>query len=479
MIDHKPDTPAAPSITKVMTGIAGLDEITHGGLPARRVSLVCGGPGCGKTVLAMQFLVHGAQQHGEPGLFVSFEENPENLIENFRSFGFDLNQLIKDKRLKILHVDIAGANLLESGEFSLDGLLVMLEHAIRSTGAKRVALDTMETIFSSLSNTENLRMEVARLFRWLGDNGVTAIITGERGKEQLTRHGFEEYVSDFVLLLDHRIDNQISKRRLRVLKYRGSDHGKDEYPFLVSREGFLAFPLTSLMLDYGASLERISTGVPDIDAMLEGKGYFKGTTVMISGTAGTGKSTLSAAFAAAACERGESCLYLAFEESAGQLCRNMASVGIDFSKWTERGLLTVSSNRPTLFGLEEHLMQIQEMVLHHKPSCVIIDPMSNFLSAGSGAEVKSMLLRIIGNLKSRGITLILTSLTRGSKITDETDAKASSLVDTWIALDLEEKNHLRRREIHIIKSRGMAHSRQTRELLFSSSGLSVRDLPPG
>lgn len=471
--------PAARSIQKVPTGIAGLDEITQGGLPARRVSLVCGGPGCGKTVLAMEFLVNGILQHGEPGLFVSFEESPGNLIENFRPFGFDLETLIKNKQLKILHVDIAGANLLEAGEFSLDGLLVMLEHAIKSTGARRLAMDTMETIFSSLSNTENLRIEVAKLFRWLGDQGVTTIITGERGKEQLTRHGFEEYVSDFVLLLDHRIDKQISKRRLRVIKYRGSNHGKDEYPFLVSNHGFLAFPLTSLMLDYAMSLERVSSGVPDIDAMLDGRGYFKGSTVMISGTAGTGKSTLAAAFAAAACERGESCLYLAFEESSGQLCRNMASVGIDLGKWMERGLLTLSSNRPTLFGLEEHLMQIQDMVDRHKPSCVIIDPMSNFLSAGSGAEVKSMLLRIIGNLKAHGITLLLTSLTRGSKITDETDAKASSLVDTWIALDLEEKNHLHRREIHIIKSRGMEHSRQTRELMFSSSGLAVRDLAPG
>ena len=470
--------PDAPGIQKVPTGIAGLDEITQGGLPARRVSLVCGGPGCGKTVLAMEFLVNGILQHGEPGLFVSFEESPGNLIDNFRSFGFDLETLIKSKQLKILHVDIAGANLLEAGEFSLDGLLVMLEHAIKSTGARRLAMDTMETIFSSLSNTENLRIEVAKLFRWLGDQGVTTIITGERGKEQLTRHGFEEYVSDFVLLLDHRIDNQISKRRLRVLKYRGSNHGKDEYPFLVSNHGFLAFPLTSLMLDYAVSQERVSSGVPDIDAMLDGQGYFKGSTVMISGTAGTGKSTLAAAFAAAVCERGESCLYLAFEESAGQLCRNMASVGIDFEKWAERGLLTLSSNRPTLFGLEEHLMQIQEMVDQHKPSCVIIDPMSNFLSAGTGSEVKSLLLRIIGNLKAHGITCFLTSLTRGSAITDETDANASSLVDTWIALDLKEKNHLRRREIHIIKSRGMEHSRQTRELMFSSSGLAVRDLAP-
>jgi len=468
---------ATPGIQKVPTGIAGLDEITQGGLPARRVSLVCGGPGCGKTVLAMEFLVNGIREHGEPGLFVSFEERPENLIDNFSSFGFDLETLIKSKQLKILHVDIAGANLLEAGEFSLDGLLVMLEHAIKSTGTRRLAMDTMETIFSSLSHTENLRIEIAKLFRWLGDQGVTTIITGERGKEQLTRHGFEEYVSDFVMLLDHRIDNQISKRRLRVLKYRGSDHSKDEYPFLVSNHGFLAFPLTSLMLDYTVSPVRVSSGVPDIDAMLDGQGgYFKGSTVMISGTAGTGKSTLAAAFATAACERGESCLYLAFEESADQLCRNMASVGIDFKKWTERGLLTLSSNRPTLFGLEEHLMQIQEMVDRHKPLCVIIDPMSNFLSAGTGSEVKSMLLRIIGNLKGHGITLLLTSLTRGSRITDETDAEASSLVDTWIALDLEKKNHLRRREIHIIKSRGMDHSRQTRELVFWPSGLSVRDL---
>ena len=467
-----------PTIEKAPTGIAGLDEITGGGLPARRSTLVCGGPGCGKTMMAMEFLVRGAQQFGEPGLFVSFEEKPQSLVENFCSFGFDLNALVGQKQLKIAHVDFSHAEIIETGEFTLEGLFIRLEHGIREIGAKRVVLDTMETIFRALSSTENLRGEIARLFRWLSDKGVTAVVTGERGREELTRHGFEEYLSDCVLLLDHRISEQVSKRRLRIVKYRGSSHGKDEYPFLIGETGLSVLPLTSLLLDHKVSDARVSTGVRALDEMLAGKGYFRGTTVLVSGKAGTGKSSLAAAFAAASSARNERCLYLAFEESAAQLARNMRSLGIDLEKWAKQGLLTLQATRPTFLGLEEHLVDMMRVIDTVKPSCVVIDPITNFLSAGEQPEIKGMFMRLIDYLKSRQITLCVTALTAGSGRADETEEKISSLVDTWIALDLEVVGHVRRRQIYIVKSRGMEHSRETRELVMSNNGLSLRALKP-
>lgn len=467
-----------PTIEKASTGIAGLDEITGGGLPARRATLVCGGPGCGKTVLAMEFLVRGAQQFDEPGLFVSFEEKPQSLVENFGPFGFDLDALIREKRLKISHIDLSHGEVIETGDFTLTGLLIRLEHGIKEIGAKRVVLDTMENIFSVLGNTENLRAEIARLFHWLRDKRVTALVTGERGKEELTRYGFEEYLSDCVLLLDHRITDQISKRRLRIVKYRGSPHGKDEYPFLVGETGVSVLPLTSLLLDHKVSDERVSTGIAALDDMLAGEGYFRGTTVLVSGKAGTGKSSIAAAFAAAAGARNERCLYFAFEESAAQLARNMRSLGLDLDKWAKQGLLTLQAMRPTFLGLEEHLLGMIHLIDALKPSCVVIDPITNFLSAGDQPEIKAMFMRLIDYLKSRKITLFVTALTAGSDRPDETEEKISSLVDTWIALDLEVVGHERRRQIYVVKSRGMAHSRATRELVMSDHGLSLQGLEP-
>jgi circadian clock protein KaiC len=466
-------------VAKAATGIAGLDEITQGGFPAGRPTLVCGGPGCGKTVLAMEFLVRGAQQFGEPGLFVSFEENPQNLVKNFRSFGFDLDALVKRRQLKIVHVALSRKEIIETGNFSLDALLIRIEQGIKEVGAKRVALDTMETIFAALSNSDNLRSEIADLFHWLRDRGVTAIVTGEKGKEELTRHGFEEYLSDCVLLLDHRIDEQTSKRRIRIIKYRGTAHGKDEYPFLIGATGFSVLPTSSLLLDQVALSERVSTGVAGLDQMVGGNGYFKGSTVLVSGKAGTGKSTLAAAFVAASCARNERCLYFAFEESAAQLSRNMRSVGIDLESWLKMALLTMQATRPTFFGLEEHLESMISAIDRIEPACVVIDPITDFLSAGAQPEIKAMLIRVIDYLKSRGITLLATALTAGSGRTDETAGKVSSLVDTWIALDLEVVGYARRREIYVVKSRGMEHSQETCELLMSSAGLSVRGLKSG
>lgn len=464
-------------IVKAPTGSPGLDEITGGGLPAGRPTLVCGGPGCGKTVLAMEFLVRGALEFDEPGLFVSFEESPQNLIENFRSLGFDIGGLIEKKKLKISHVELSRGEIIETGAFSLDGLLIRLEQGIAEVGAKRVVLDTMEAIFAALSDSETLRTEITRLFHWLRGKGLTTIITGERGKEALTRHGFEEYVSDCVLLLDHRVNEQISKRRLRIVKYRGSSHGADEYPFLIGAHGLSVIPITSMELEHPVGTDRVSTGIDDLDVMLGGKGYFRGSTVLVSGKAGTGKSSLSAAFVSAACERGERCLYLALEESGAQLTRNMRSVGIDLERWLKKELLTVQAFRPTFRGLEEHLIAMTQMIDRLEPSCVVMDPLTNFVSVGGTEEVKSMLTRFLDHLKSRGVTLFTTALTAGSGRPDETQADVSSMTDTWIAVSLEFEGRAARRELHIIKSRGMEHSLETHELIMSSNGLSLRSVP--
>lgn len=467
----------SPGIAKAPTGCAGLDEITRGGLPAGRPTLVCGGPGCGKTVLAMEFLVRGALEFGEPGLFVSFEESPHNLNDNFRALGFDLGDLVEQKKLKISHVECSRGEVIETGEFSLDGLLIRLEQGISEIGAKRVVLDTMEAVFSGLSSTGPLRREIARLFQWLREKGLTTVITGERGDGNLTRHGLEEYVSDCVLLLDHRVTEQISKRRLRIVKYRGSAHGADEYPFVIKETGFSVLPITSVTLEHAVGAERVSTGIEDLDEMCGGEGYFRGSTILVSGKAGTGKSSLCAAFVSAACERGERCLYLALEESADQLTRNMRSVGIELAPWIDRGLLTVHAVRPTFRGLEEHLIAMTQIAETFQPTCMVLDPITNFMSVGDAQEVKSMLTRVLDYLKSRRVTLLTTALTPGSGSPDETQVSVSSMTDTWISLDLEFMGGGGRREVHIIKSRGMEHSLETRELVMSSEGLTLRDLP--
>jgi circadian clock protein KaiC len=461
-------------LAKSPSGISGLDDITHGGLPTGRPTLLCGGPGCGKTVLAMEFLVRGAREFDEPGLFVSFEETTEHLCQDFCSLGFDLEKLIENKMVKFVHVSLSRDEIVESGEFTLDGLMILLEQSIRAIGAKRLVLDTLEAVFAVLGPTENLRTEIARLFQWLKDKSITALVTGERGKEELTRHGFEAYISDCVILLDHRITEQTSKRRLRVIKYRGSSHAADEFPFSIGQSGLSVLPISSLLLDHGARPERVSTGVSGFDEMLEGKGYFQGTTVLICGKAGTGKSSLAAAFALAAVGRGERCLYFSFEESGPQIERNMKSVNIDLAPGLEKGLLTIRAFRPSFRGLEEHLVSVMRETEIVEPSCVVMDPITNFVNVGGVDEVRSMLTRILDVLKRRGITLLMTALTDGGagKPT-KTETHLSSLVDTWIALDLELKRERRRRKLYVVKSRGMDHSQEIRELIMSPRGLWV------
>lgn len=467
------------TLAKSLTGIAGLDEITRGGLPTGRPTLVCGGPGCGKTVLAMEFLVRGARELGEPGLFVSFEESVDDLVKNFRPLGFELPKLIDEQRLLISQVNVAHDELLEAGAFSLDGLLIRLEQGIAQIGAKRVVLDTLETLFSRLTDDVRVRAELARVLRWLKDRGVTSVVTGERGPLDLTRRGLEEYLADCVLLLDHRVTGNISKRRLRVVKYRGSQHGADEYPFLIGATGVAVFPITALKLEDVASTECVTTGVPDLDAMLGQRGYFAGSSVLVSGTAGTGKSTLAAAFTDATCERGDRCLYLAFEESPGQIVRNMQSVGIDLARWLAAGRLHVQAFRPTLFGLEEHLVAILRAVDDLQPRAVVMDPITNFVSVGGAAEVKSMLTRVFDHLKGRGITALVTSLTPGEAMDEQTDAGISSLMDTWLVVQHRFDGRRRRRWLYVAKSRGMDHSHELRELTLSAAGIALSPASAG
>jgi circadian clock protein KaiC len=467
------------ALPKTPTGISGLDEITLGGLPKGRPTLVCGAAGCGKTLFAMEFLLRGAEQFGEHGVFMAFEETEQDLSENVRSLGFDLDKMVADHKISVDHVRVERSEIEETGDYDLEGLFLRLGLAIDSVGAKRVVLDTLESLFGGFTNEALLRAELRRLFRWLKDKGVTAIITGERGEGQLTRQGLEEYVSDCVILLDHRVNDQVSTRRLRIVKYRGSTHGTNEYPFLIDEDGIHVLPLTSLHLNHPASSERISTGIPRLDAMLGGEGYYRGSSILISGTAGTGKTSLSAHFADATCRRGERCLYLAFEESPAQLTRNMKSIGLDLAPWIEKGLLRLESSRPTLHGIEMHLATIHKMVNDFKPQVVIIDPISNFSNAGTAAEAEAMLLRLIDFLKSRQITAMFVHLTAGGNAWEKTDVGVSSLTDTWILLRDIELAGERNRGLYVLKSRGMKHSNQIREFIVTGEGIKLEDVYVG
>jgi len=470
--------PPVESLPKAPTGIAGLDEIILGGLPQGRPTLICGGAGSGKTLFAMEFLLRGVLQFDEPGVFMAFEETEQDLAQNVRSLGFDVEDLVAKKKLAVDYVRVERSEIDETGEYDLEGLFVRLGAAIDEVGAKRVVLDTLESLFSGFSNPALLRAELRRLFRWLKDRGVTAVITGERGEGALTRQGLEEYVSDCVILLDHRVVDQVSTRRLRIVKYRGTSHGTNEYPFLIDEQGISVLPLTSVRLDHPASEERISSGVPALDAMLGGKGYFRGSSIMISGTAGTGKSSMAAHFAHATCLRGERCLLFAFEESPAQILRNMRSIGLDLQRWIAKGLLRIESSRPTLFGLEMHLVHIHKHVKHFDPQVVIIDPISNFSASDSLAQAEAMLVRLIDFLKTQGVTAMLVSLTPNTR--EAQGSGISSLIDTWLSLHDIEVGAEHRRVLHVLKSRGMQHSNQVREFLLTSKGITLPDAaPPG
>jgi len=464
------------SLPKAATGITGLDEITGGGLPRGRPTLVSGRAGCGKTLFSVEFLVRGAIQFGEPGVFMTFEETAEELARNVLSLGFDLDQLAERKQVSVDYVRVERSEIEETGEYDLEGLFIRLGHAIDTIGAKRVVLDTIESLFSGLSNTAVLRSELRRLFRWLKDRGVTAVITGERGEGTLTRHGLEEYVSDCVILLDHRVTEQLSTRRLRIVKYRGTVHGTNEYPFLIDEDGISVLPITSLGLEHEVSEQRIGTGVPRLDAMLGGTGVFRGSSVLISGAAGCGKTSLAAHFADASCRRGERCLYFAFEESERQVVRNMRSIGLDLAPWLDNDMLRLHPRRPTACGLETHLASLHKLVSDFEPRMVILDPITNFLKAGTIAETEGMLMRLIDFLKGRQVTALFTSLTLGGGVQEQTEVGISSLTDTWLLLRDIELGGERNRAMYVLKSRGMAHSNQIREFLLTDNGVELKDV---
>lgn len=471
--------PLRHGIAKSPTGIAGLDQITEGGIPAGRPTLVCGSAGCGKTVLAMEFLVRGASEFDEPGVFMAFEESEKELGQNVASMGFELSALCARKKICLEHIRIERSEIEETGEYDLDGLFIRLQSAIDSVGAKRVVLDTVEALFSGFDNTRILRAELRRLFAWLKGKGVTAIITAETGEGRLTRYGIEEYVADCVILLDHRVEDQNSIRRLRVIKYRGSLHGTSEYPFLIGSTGISVLPLSSLKLDHKATYQRISTGIPRLDSMLGGEGFYRGSSILVSGGAGTGKSSLAAHFVQAACQRGERALFLASEQSPDEVIRNMRSIGIDLEPWVKRGLLHFYASRPGSFGLEKHLVTIHNLTTIFDPKVVVIDPITNFMSIGTASEVKSMVTRLIDTFKARNITALFTSLTSGDSTPESSEIGVSSQMDAWLLLRNLEANGERNRGIYVLKARGMAHSNQIREFVLTDHGVNLVDVYVG
>ena len=463
-------------LKKCPTGILGLDEITGGGLPKGRTTIVCGGPGCGKTMLGVEFLVRGAMELNEPGVLMAFEETPRDIATNVASLGFDIQALARKKKLYLDFLSVEPSEIKESGEYDLEGLFIRLQDAITAVGAKRVMFDTLEALFSGFSNLQILRAEFRRLFRWLKDRGLTAIVTAERGEGNLSRYGLEEYVSDCVILLDHRVKDQISERRLRIVKYRGTRHGADEYPFLIDERGMSILPLSALELQHKVWNERVSSGIPDLDKMLEGKGYYRGTSILVTGTAGSGKTSVAAAFIDAACRRGERCLFIDFEESRDQVGRNMKSIGLNLNRWAGKGLLTHEAWRSTQFGIEMHLLRIHKLIEKHKPQCVVIDPITNLMHGSGDKEVYSMMMRLMDFLKNSGITAIFVSLTAGGSKLESSTVGVSSLADTWILLRDIESDGERNRCVYVLKSRGMAHSNQLREFVITTKGIKL--IPP-
>lgn len=460
-------------LKKTPSGISGLDEITGGGLPAGRPTLVCGGPGSGKTLIGLSFLVNGARELGEAGVLLSFEESVAELASDVASLGFDLPELVAQGKLVVDYVHIDRSEIEETGEYDLEGLFVRLEHAVRTVGARRVVLDTVESLFGGLSNESILRAELRRLLRWLKDRNLTTIITGERGVQTLTRQGLEEYVTDAVILLDHRVREELSTRRLRIVKYRGSFHGTNEYPFLIDTRGLSVLPVTALKLDHPAPTARVSSGVPLLDEMLGGKGFYQGSTVLLSGTAGTGKTSLAASFADAACRRGQRCVYFLLEESPRQMIRNMRSIGIDLAQWAQRGVLHLQAERPSRFGLEAHLAAMYRAIDDLRPEAVVVDSLTDLLALGGEAEVRAMLVRLIDYLKTRGVTVLFSSLSPGTIDLQATDGAVSSLMDAWVLLSLDKTENDRRRTISVLKARGMAHSSRVYEFILTERGFRV------
>jgi circadian clock protein KaiC len=476
------DLKTAPGLTgveKMPSGIEGLDEITGGGLPRGRTILVSGGPGGGKTLLGVEFLYRGATEFGEPGVLMSFEETAEEIAANVASFGWDLKRLIAEGKLFIDHVQVQRHEIEETGAYDLEALFVRIGSAVDEVGARRIVLDTIESLFSSLPNETLLRSELRRLFHWLKDRGLTAVITGEQGEGTITRYGLEEYVSDCVIVLSNRNVDDVATRRLQVIKYRGSSHGTNQYPFIIDEQGFSILPVTTAGLGYGTSEERVSTGVPSLDEMFGGRGWFRAASVLVSGTAGTGKTSLAANFAAAACARGERCLYIAFEEAPSQITRNMHSIGVELAEHEAAGRLRFFASRPTRTGLETHLLNMFKQTEAFDPHVLVVDPVSNLIAVGSPHEVQMLMTRFVDFLKQRNITSVFTDLTQADSSPEMTEIGISSIMDTWILLRNIESQGERNRGLYILKSRGMPHSNQVREFRISEQGIVLADVRVG
>ena len=465
--------PKLNKLHKCLTGIKGFDEVTEGGLPKNRTTLISGGAGSGKTLFGIDFLINGAINFKEHGVFMSFEETADELYKDVASLNLDLKGLVSQKKIVLEHVVLERKDVQEK-DFNLEGLLIRLEYAIDSVSAKRVVLDSIESLFAGITDNGILRLEIKRLFRWLKEKQVTAIVTGEPGQDSYTHHGMEQYISDCIILLDNRVDEEVSVRRIRVVKYRGSNHGTNEYPFVIDDDGLSVIPITSAGLDQLGTAKRVSTGIPSLDKLFKGAGYTRGSTILASGTAGTGKTSLAAAFAIETCKRGERCLFLSYEESAGQLTQNMKSIGFNFEPLMKKGLLKIVSTRPTFFGLEKHLLDLYKTIEEFKPKSVVIDPLTSLIGEGSPREVRSMITRMIDVLKTQGITGFFTSLVSSTAVNDTSgEIGVSSLIDTWIVVrELEEKVGKKRiRGLYIVKSRGTGHSSDVHKLILNDKGI--------
>jgi circadian clock protein KaiC len=465
--------PSLPALAKAPTGIEGLDQVLGGGLPSGRATLLTGATGSGKTLLGLEFLVHGAQRFGENGVFVAFEESASELAVNVASFGFDLEGLVAADRLRVDEVQFERFGTNHAGAYDLEGLFIRLGHAIDAIGAKRVVLDTVDVLFAGLPEPAVVRTELMRLFRWLKERGVTAIVTAERGGGELTRYGIEEFVADCVIVLDHRVEHESSVRRLRIVKYRGSAHGTDEYPFLIDEDGIWVNPVSGVKLDYTASTERVSTGIADLDTMLGGGGVYRGSSILLSGTAGTGKTSISASFIDAACRRGERCVFFSFEESSDQIIRDLRSIGLDLQPWVEAGLLYFRSVRPTAYGLEQHLLRMFRLIDEVQPRVVVVDPITTFTAIASQRNVTSTVGRLMDKCRGMGITSVFASLNVGGSPLESTDAHVSSVADVWVVVRDIESDGERNRALYVLKARGLAHSNQVREFVFHDTGIAL------
>ncbi|WP_240236172.1 circadian clock protein KaiC [Nocardioides sp. CFH 31398] len=461
-------------LEKAATGIEGFDDITFGGLPRARATIVTGAAGSGKSMFGVEFLAQGARAYGEPGVLLSFEETADELVANAASIGVDLRAMADEGTLV---VDSAAGDLddlVQSGAFDLEGLLLRLAAAIDAVGARRVVLDTVETLFSTLPDETTVRREFARLLRWLKERDLTVVVTAERGQQgRLTRHGIEEYVSDCVVVLDHRVEDEVATRRMRVAKYRGSPHGTNEFPFLISGRGLVVMPLHHDELTE-VSEERVSLGIPELDTMVGG-GVFRGSTIMISGSAGTGKTSIAACAADAACRRGEKALFLSFEEPSGQVVRNMRSIGLDLQHWIDKGLLVVQHMRPAITGLEAHLASLHMILDEHPAEVVVLDAVASLSRGVASYASASAVARDIAMLRLRGATTVLTALA-GTHDDPHTDVSASSLVDAWLLVRNVENDGERNRLLMTIKNRGSFHSNQVREFLLTDDGPRLVDV---